>query len=329
MVKQPKQILITGGAGYVGSVLVGQALRQGHRVTVLDNLSFGGSSLLSFWPQENFKFVHGDIRNSDDLSRALEGAEIVIHLAAIVGDPACAKRPEEATETNKTASEKLCSMAIEKGVRRFVFASTCSNYGRMNQADEFVDESSTLKPVSHYADLKVGFERYLIGLAENGFSPVCLRFATAYGLSPRPRFDLTLNEFTRELVFKRPLEIYGEQFWRPYCHVNDLAAAALLAATADHELVGFRAFNVGATDENYQKKSLVELILKHLTDRDDLVKYVHRDEDPRDYKVKFDLIKTILKFKPSKKVTDGIAEIVYALESGLIKNADDRQYQNL
>jgi len=329
MFNQSIQILVTGGAGYIGSMLVGLALRQGHHVKVIDNLSFGGLSLLSYWPHENFEFIHGDIRNSGDLAIALEGVQAVIHLAAIVGDPACAKEPQLATEINKTASEMLCSMAIEKGVERFVFASTCSNYGRMQNVNEFVDENSELKPVSHYAELKVGFENYLLNSKTNGFSPVCLRFATAYGLSPRPRFDLTLNEFTRELFLKRQLDVYGENFWRPYCHVSDLAAASLLAATADQNLVNCKAFNVGSTDENYQKKSLVELILKHLPDRKELIEFVHRDEDPRDYRVRFDLIKDKLKFVPSKTVSDGITEIAYALASGLIKNADDKQYRNL
>ena len=324
-----KSILVTGGAGYIGSVLIGQLLERGYRVRTIDKLDFGGDGLESYLENPAFEFVEGDICAADDLSQALDGVDSVVHLAAIVGDPACRKYPELAVKTNREGSQLLCKMAIENKVGRFVFASTCSNYGKMSDAVGYVDETSELCPVSLYAELKVEFEKYLLALDLKEFTPVCLRFATAYGLSPRPRFDLTVNEFTRDLLLGKQLDIYGEQFWRPYCHTSDLARAIVLALEAETSTVAYQAFNVGSTGENYQKKTLVEMILAELPQMRDNVKYVSVTEDPRNYRVNFDKIKTVLGFTTSKKVIDGIKEYIDAINSGLIKNPLDSRYSNL
>ncbi|MEW6411473.1 MAG: NAD(P)-dependent oxidoreductase [Candidatus Zixiibacteriota bacterium] len=329
MTDSNKSILVTGGAGYIGSVLTGLLLNRGYKVRVIDKLKFGGASLIPYLPHPKFEFITGDICRQDDLKPALEHIDAVVHLAAVVGDPACAKFPEEAERTNKDGSELLARLAIKEGVERFVFASTCSNYGKMDDPDGFVDESSPLRPVSLYAELKVGFEQYLMKLIQKGFTPVILRFATAYGLSPRPRFDLTVNEFTRDLALGKKLEIYGEKFWRPYCHTIDLARAVIAALDAASDKVSKKAFNVGSTSENYQKKTLAKMILKELPDAKDLVSYVHRDEDPRDYRVNFERIKTDLAFETTKTVPDGIKELVFAIKSGLIDNPDSPAYRNL
>ncbi len=171
MTNSIKTILVTGGAGYIGSVLTGLLLARGYTVRVLDKLTFGGTSLLPHLPSPNFEFVKGDICREPDVLTALSGIDAVVHLAAIVGDPACAKFPDEAKRTNKDGSELLSRLAIENGVERFVFASTCSNYGKMDDPDGFVDESSPLRPVSLYAELKVGFEKHLMNLVPAGLHP--------------------------------------------------------------------------------------------------------------------------------------------------------------
>ena len=191
-------VLVTGGAGYIGSVLVRQLLKKNYTVRVLDSLKFGGDALYDVMLHPNFEFLKGDIRNEKDVYNALEGIDAVAHLAAIVGDPACKKFSEEANQTNWDASVSLFKKAEKTGVKRFVFASTCSNYGKMANPDDFVTETSELRPVSLYAELKVKFEKFL--LEENKDSNICstaLRFSTVYGYSPRIRFDLTVNEFTR------------------------------------------------------------------------------------------------------------------------------------
>lgn len=329
MMKTSKSILVTGGAGYIGSVLVGQLLSKGYRVRVLDNLSFGGDSLLPYLVSPDFELMKGDICREDDVKRAVTGVAAVVHLAAIVGDPACKKYPELAAKVNKEGSELLCREAMSQKVKRFIFASTCSNYGKMPNHNGYVDESSLLRPVSLYAELKVGFEEYLLNLGKSNFVPVCLRFATAHGLSPRPRFDLTVNEFTRDLATGKKLEVYGEQFWRPYCHTSDLARACLTVLEADEKNVAYQAFNVGDTDENYQKKTLVEMIVSELPQAHNNVRYVHRDEDPRDYRVNFDKIKSAVGFSGTRKVVDGIREYIFAITTGIIKDPHDKKYTNL
>lgn len=321
-------ILVTGGAGYIGSVLVSSLLTRGFTVRVIDNLMYGQNPSLIFDKRPELEFFEGDIRHDSDLGKALQGVRSVIHLAAIVGDPACEKKRDLASETNGHASELLYRLAVGKKVSRFIFASTCSNYGKMKSEDKFVTESSELKPISHYARLKVEFEKYLLGQREPGMTSVLLRFATAYGMSPRPRLDLTLNEFTTLLAQGEKLEVYGEQFWRPYCHVNDLARACVMAVEANVSKIAGRAFNVGVTQENYQKKTLVELILKELPETKSQVSYVSKQEDPRDYRVCFDFISQTLGFKNTKTVVDGIREFIKAVREGQFRDRENPLYSN-
>ncbi len=232
------KVLVTGGAGYVGSVVSRTLLAGGHDVRVLDSLRYGGRALLGCYQGERFAFIRGDIRSADVVRRALDGQEAVVHLAAIVGDPACSREPDLAREINLDASLQLFDLSRRQGVQRFVFASTCSNYGKMPDASTYMTEESALRPVSHYAEMKVAVERALLnGSAVPPPATSVLRFATVFGLSPRMRFDLTVNEFTMELLTKRRLTVYAEQFWRPYVHVRDAAQAICqhllrLAATA-------------------------------------------------------------------------------------------------
>ena len=155
MTQNNSPILIAGGAGYIGSVLVGQLLADNYRVRVIDNLMYRQYSLKLYTDNRNLEIVHGDIRNETAVKQALVGVSAVVHLAAIVGDPACEKNKQLATEVNKEASEMLSTLAKEQKLKRFIFASTCSNYGKMEARDGYVDETSRLKPISHYARLKV------------------------------------------------------------------------------------------------------------------------------------------------------------------------------
>ena len=323
--KTPEQkILVTGGAGYVGSMLVGHLLQNGFSVRVLDNLKWGGESLANFYNHPNFELHQGDIRNDDALHHALQGITSVVHLAAIVGDPACQKEPSLAKEINLDASIKLFHHAAQAGVQRFLFASTCSNYGKMKNPQISCNEDSELQPISLYADLKVQFEKILLE-SKNDMCCAALRFATAYGLSPRMRFDLTVNEFTRDATIKKELVVYGEQFWRPYCHTIDLSRACLFMLQSNQKLIDRQAFNVGDDDENYQKRMIVDELKKQIPDF--FAKIVQKNEDPRDYKVTFEKIKR-LGFSTTKRVPDGIREIRDALDKKVILNPFDSKYSN-
>lgn len=324
----PEKILVTGGAGYIGSVLTRQLLEKGYHVRVLDKLMYGGEPIIDMFNYPNFEFIKGDVRNRADAEKAVEGMDYIAHLAAIVGDPACAQDPELSKSTNLEGSKLLYDVANEKGVKKFVFASTCSNYGKMDDPEAFVHEDSALAPVSLYAETKVATEQYLLSQPKtNACKPTCLRFSTVYGLSLRPRFDLTVNEFTKELALGRELVVFGEQFWRPYCHVYDLARSVVKVIESPEEKVAFDVFNVGDTSENYQKQMIVDEIKKQIPDAN--VKYVTKNEDPRDYRVNFSKIKEQLGFELMFTVPDGIRQIKEVLDAGFILNPDDSKYKNV
>ncbi len=326
-----KSILVTGGAGYIGSPLIRLLLNNNYNVITLDNLMFGGETMLGVWHHPNFRFVLGDINNPDDIKTVFDEYKInaVVHLAAIVGDPACSKFPELAHKTNWEGSVNLVEQSIENSVERFIFASTCSNYGKMSDPDSYVTESSPLSPVSLYAELKVKFENFILNETDQNqsFCPTALRFATVYGVSPRVRFDLTVNEFTKELAMGRELEVFGKDFWRPYCHVYDFARAMLLILKREKEKVAYNVFNVGSTEENYQKQMLIDEIKEYIPDAQ--VRYVHKNEDPRDYRVNFDKIKNELGFDITQRVTDGVKEIKYLIDHKILLNPDDAKYKNI
>lgn len=325
-----KRILVTGGAGYIGSGFVRTLLAEGYAVVCADKLSFGGESVLDIWHHPGFEFVRCDITNHAAFDKVLTHLpyDAVVHLAAIVGDPACRQEPELARATNWTSAKWLVDRCVELGIPRLVFASTCSNYGKMGDGSEFVTEESPLAPISLYAELKVRLERYLLEeLPRNAdFCPVVLRFATVYGASPRMRFDLTVNEFTKELACGRTLAVFGEQFWRPYCHVRDFARALRMALEAAPELVAYDVFNVGSSSENYTKRMIVEAIVDQIPDA--TVEYVRKDEDPRDYRVNCDKIRHRLGFETSMTVPEGIAEVRRIVAEGVIADPEAQRYYN-
>jgi len=320
-------ILVTGGAGYIGSTLVPLLLSEGHRVRVLDTLLHGGESLLGVWSHPDFEFIRGDICDPAVVKNAVAGMSAVVHLAAVVGDPACARQPEIARAVNLEASRRLIEASRSAGVQRFVFASTCSNYGKMKDPNSYVDEESELTPVSLYAETKVAVEKALLqsGVADN-WCPTPLRFATIFGVSSRMRFDLTVNEFTMEMMTQKHLKVFGEQFWRPYVHVRDAARGIQLVLASPMEKVFGQVFNVGATDQNYQKKQLVELILPHAPDA--VVEFVHKTEDPRDYRVSFSKIARELSFTITRNVAQGVDEVARLVRGNIIGNFGERKFRN-
>lgn len=320
-------ILVTGGAGYIGSLLVRLLINAGHHIRVADILRSGGESIIDLLDSQAFEFIQADVRDKHAMREATTGMDAVVHLAAIVGDPACAQAPDLAYSTNLEASKQLYRIANDLGVQRFVFASTCSNYGKM-EGEDFLDEDAPLRPVSLYAETKVAVEKYLLGQPEHSScKPTCLRFSTVYGLSPRVRFDLTVNQFTKELTLGNELVIYGEQFWRPYCHVADLARSVGMVLDAEAETVEFNVFNVGDNQENYQKQTIVDLVTNRIPEAD--ISYVEKTEDPRDYRVDFTKIREQLGFSITRTVPEGIDEIKYIIDQGFIPNPEDPRYYNI
>lgn len=312
----------------MGSVASQLLLEQGHEVIAYDNLMYGGSALLHNFVSERFSFITGDVHTSTDLADVLDGVDAVVHLAAIVGDPACARQPELATAINQHASIRLFEHCAAAGVGRFIFASTCSNYGKMTDPSALATEESELRPVSLYAESKVAVEQHLLGSQLASPKATVLRFATLFGLSPRMRFDLTVNEFTMELATARKLKVFGEQFWRPYVHVRDAARAILTVLESPTDVVGGQVFNVGDTSENFQKGTLVEMIAEEVGQPLDIEYVVNAKDDPRDYRVSFEKINQVLGYKITRKVADGIREVKQATLQNVFGDTADAKYRN-
>jgi nucleoside-diphosphate-sugar epimerase len=326
-------VLVTGGAGYIGAPLCRELLVSGRSVRALDVLLHGQEPVALELERDGVELIRGDIRDPQARRRALAGADAVVHLAAVVGDPACAQDPELARAINVEGARALIEDAGEAGVAHMVFASTCSNYGRMADPEVAIDEDGELRPVSLYAEQKVAVERLLLGAEPDGeadgrgMRSTCLRLATVYGVAPRMRFDLTVNEFTRDLWADRPLEVFGERFWRPYVHVGDVARAVHAVLASETARPQCEVFNVGCTQENYRKLDLVHMIGEQLDTGK--VTYVQRAEDPRDYRVNFEKIRRELGFEITMTVRDGVREVLGALAAGAIPDPFDDAHRNV
>ncbi len=310
-------ILVTGGAGYIGSLLVHDLLTDGHAVRVFDSLMYGGNSLLGVYNNPGFEFIRGDIRDKPALEKAVEGCEIVVHLAAIVGYPVCKANPEAAIAVNRDATKQLVDICQDNAISRFVFASTYSNYGKGQNGDP-VTETSPLFPQSLYAETKIDAEKYILSKTGDGFPAVILRFATVFGLSPRPRFDLMVNQFTAEAVKMGKLVIYQPEFRRSFVHVQDITRAIRLAIESPSEKVVGEIFNVGGDSLNCTKGELANLVQTIVDDVE--VEFVDAkyDGDMRSISVSYDKIRDQLDFRTSMSIDDGIGEIKGAIEQGII-----------
>jgi nucleoside-diphosphate-sugar epimerase len=319
-----RHVLVIGGGGYVGNVLVRRLLAAGHRVRVLDRLIFDhGSALTGIFEEPGFSFVLGDLRSADDLDRALDGVTDVALLAGLVGDPICSKYPDLAEEINHLGCRAAFDALSGRGIDRFVFTSTCSNYG-LRDTDEPATEESDLAPLSLYAEHKVAFERHVLGrAAQVDFTPTLLRIATAYGLSPRMRFDLTISEFTFTLASGRELLVYDADTWRPYCHVADIAKAIMTVLDAPADEVSAEIFNVGHSDENYTKRMVVETVLERL-DGEGKVRFDEGGKDPRNYRVAFDKIAARLGYEPDFRIPVTVSNLIAAVRAGAFVDVDAR-----
>ncbi len=320
------KVLVTGGAGYIGSLLTYNLLNDGHQVRVFDSLMYGGESLLGAYHNPNFEFISGDIRDRLAVEKAVEGCEAVVHLAAIVGYPVCKANPDAAVAINRDATRQLVDICQSNTISRFIFASTYSNYGR-SQDEEPVTETSPLFPQSLYAETKIDSEKYILSKASNGFPAVILRFATVFGISPRPRFDLMVNQFTAEAIIKRKLVIYQPEFQRSFVHVQDVVGAIRLALESGAEKVVGEIFNVGGDSLNYTKGDLATLVQKIVGDVQVEFIEAEYDGDMRSMSVSYNKIGNHLNFKTPREVHDGIAEIKNTINQGIIPDPFSPKYR--
>lgn len=321
------KIVITGGAGYIGSVLVGSLLRQGFQVDVIDKLLFGGEHMLCYKPF-GLTLTTADVMEESDefYFERFKGARAVIHLAALVGFPACQQvGPVVARRYNVESTERMFDLANKAGVPRFVFASTYSNYGTSTD-DKPVNEDSPLNPQSLYAETKIEAEQLLLN-TRTDCKPLIFRFSTLFGLSPRMRFDLIVNQFVLEAITKGKIIIYQKNYRRSYCHITDCVRAVALGTVVWSDQSYNQIWNVGSNTANLSKEDVINLIKKQVP-----VEIEYKDlsfgGDMRDITVSFDKIFEAHTFQPKVSVEQGIAEVGSAIKCGIIKNPLDDKYRN-
>lgn len=321
---EPNKVLVIGGAGYIGSALVEKLLKRGMKVTVLDALHFGEEPLARVAGHPDLTLVSEDFRHIEALTRTMSGMGSVIHLAGLVGDPACAVDSDLTVDINVTGTKLVAEIAKARGVRRFIFASSCSVYGA---CDDIVDEESRLNPQSLYARSKVASEVLLGSLNSSEFAVTCLRFATVYGISGRTRFDLVVNLLCAKAVRDGVITVYGADQWRPFVHVDDVAKAIVAALEAPVDLVAGEAFNVGSDGQNYTLGELAELIRKQvsgaeITNDPDFV-------DKRNYRVSFEKIRSRLGFEPDWALEHGIAQVTALMRTNRVGHYSQPTYSNV
>ncbi len=307
-------ILITGGAGYIGTALTQLLLQKGFHVRVLDSLRSGGSGIIPFFANQNFEFMKGDVRNKNDVMNALSGRDAVIHLAAIVGFPACRRDPELSYDINVNGTKNLVNCM--KGKIPLFFASTSSVYGKIS--DKICSEKTKINPLSEYGQQKSEAEK----IVKKNKKFVMYRFATAFGVSPKMRLDLMPNDFVYRAVKEKSLIVYEKKFMRTFIHVRDMANSFLFALENYQKMKG-EIYNVGDNVMNVSKEDVCLLIKKKVN------YYLHfaeidKDVEQRDYQVSYNKL-TKLGFHTSISMEEGIDELIKV--SGVLEIYDP--YRNI
>jgi nucleoside-diphosphate-sugar epimerase len=317
----PAHVLVIGGAGFVGSVLVRKLLDHGYQVTVMDALVYGDEGMRDLYDRPGFAVVQGDVREEAAIAKATAHADAIVHLGGLVGDPACALDEQLTLEINLEATSTVAEMARERGIRRLVFASSCSLYGA---SEGLLDEQSPLDPLSVYARSKMKSEELLLALADTDFAPVVLRFGTFYGPSPRPRFDIVVNLLVAKAVTEGEISVHGGNQWRPFLHVDD--GAIMRCLEVPEERIRGQLFNVGSDEQNFTVGQIGETIAALIPHS--RVVYQSAADDEANYRVSFAKIRDALDFTPRSSLADGILEIKAALESGAVDDYHDLRYSN-
>ena len=316
-------VLIVGGAGYIGSCLVRKLLAAGRKVRVMDSLMYGDYSLHDVLGHPNLQVIVGDCRKLRDLVAAVRNTDSIIHLAAIVGDPACEVDRQISREINYAATRMLIEVAKGNGNCRLVFSSSCSVYGA---TDLLMDEYSNVTPISLYAQTRVDSEEALLAACSADFHPVIVRLATVFGLSYRPRFDLIVNLLTAKAHSEGTITIFNGTQWRPFIHVQDVANGICQLVDAPLEVVSGEIYNLGDSRMNFTLAQLAEKVLAEFPETQ--IEYIE-NSDRRNYRVSFEKIRNQVGFGCQWTVEDGIREIKRAFESKFIADYRDPRYSNL
>jgi nucleoside-diphosphate-sugar epimerase len=321
---QPQRVLVTGGAGFIGSALLPMLLDQGTIVRILDVFMYGAEPIQPWMQHPRLELVRSDFRDPGAIQTALQDVDSVVHLGAIVGDPACDLDEGLTVETNLIATQQLAETARAMGVRRFILASTGAVYGA---SDEDLDENSELRPVSLYARSKIAAEKVLMALSSETFSPGILRFGTVYGISGRVRFDLVVNLLTAKALIDHEITVFGGDQWRTFIHVEDAARAVQAMLEAPLSRMRNQVFNAGSSQQNYTILEVGELIHALVPAANLLINECSVDRS--NYRIKCTKIQRELGFVPQWTVEQGIRQVMTAIHSGRISNYRDPIYSNV
>jgi len=323
--KHINKILVIGGAGYIGSILTRKLLEKGYKVVILDNFIYGEESLDNIKNNSNLTILKGDTRHIEDITKSIEQVDAVVHLAELVGDPACALNPSKTQEINYFATRTIASLCKHFQINRLVYISSCSVYGA-SMSEELLTEESGLNPVSLYAKMKICCERALLEMKDDNFLPTILRLGTVFGFSHRPRFDLVINLLTAKALKDKEITIFGGDQWRPHVHVGDVADTIITTLEAPIEISGGQIFNVGSEENNYTINQVGQMIKEAVPTAEVIIQ--DKDVDKRDYKVDFSKLKKVLNIHMKNDVKYGINEIKEAIIQGQIDDYKNMKYNN-
>ena len=317
------RILVIGGAGYIGSVLIEKLVALKYQVTLFDKFVYNDISFFkSKYKNTNLKILSGDSQNISKIFNAVKENDIVVHLAELVGDPLCEKRPEKTYAINYLASITIGAICKNLGIDKFIYVSSCSVYGANKK---LTNEKSPINPLSIYAKLKALCEKNLIRNLGDNTKPCILRLGTVYGASDRPRYDLVVNLFSGLIANNKPISINGGNQWRPFVHVKDVADSIVKVIKADKKLVNGQTMNL--VGENIRIGKIGKIIKSLFPSAK--IKLDNNVSDHRDYKASNKKAKKIINFKAKFKITDGIKEIVKQTKKNKIKNLYHKKYINI
>ncbi len=319
-------ILIVGGAGYIGTILAKKLLSKNYRVTILDKLIYDKSVISFFKKNKNLKFIKGDICDLNVQINCIRDIDVVVFLAEIVGDPACNAKPEDALKTNYLAVSSFSHLCSLLNISKFIYTSSCSVYG-VDKNNNLLNEQSPLNPVSHYARIKIMSEKALLSIKNQNFCPTVLRLGTVFGPSIRDRFDLVVNTFAKFAHFNKKIDIHGGNQWRPNICVEDVADGIIAVIKSNKKKVSNEIFNLSSENLNYRIKDIAKIVKKKF--KPIKINYSNSRLDIRNYRVSCKKFELATNFKAKKTIEYAYDLFLKKFRKKLIKNPNLKKYSNI
>ena len=321
-----KKIIVTGGAGYIGCHVVEELIKSNYQVTVIDRLSFDANSLKEIKHDKNLTIIKEDLRNLNNLQSYLDGAETIIHLAALVGEAACKISETDSISTNYDTTMKLCDLARKSKVKKFIFMSTASSYG-VQDTNEIANEKTKLNPVSLYAKTKIDCENDLLKKFVDDIEITIFRPSTVYGHSRRMRFDLILNHLVLDAYLKKEIKVFGPEMVRPLMWVGEPARVYKKVIESQDSKFRSQIFNMGYDNENYKKIDIAKLVQANFFQNIEM-EVIDKDKDLRSYRLDFSKMKKFFNLEPGSNLLEATKIIVDNITSKKYGDLGAKKYYN-